>query len=83
MAYILLSGLVTGLTAQKIYPEKSILIITEEEKGLVPCGIPYIFHDLDSVEQDEMGLNPFFWKPAVRLSTPRLKAWIPEKRGSL
>jgi len=53
------SGLVTGLTAKKLYPEKSILIITQEQKGLVPCGIPYIFHDLESVEQDEMGLNPF------------------------
>ena len=53
------SGLVTGLTAKKLYPDKSILIITEEQKGLVPCGIPYIFHDLESVEQDEMGLNPF------------------------
>ncbi len=46
-------------TAIKLYPEKSILIITEEKRGLVPCGIPYIFHDLESVEQDEMGLNPF------------------------
>jgi NADPH-dependent 2,4-dienoyl-CoA reductase/sulfur reductase-like enzyme len=53
------SGLVTGITAKKLYPEKSILIITEEEKGLVPCGIPYIFHDLESVEQDEMGFNSF------------------------
>ncbi len=51
--------MVTGLTAKKLYPEKSILIITEEKRGLVPCGIPYIFHDLESVEQDEMGLNPF------------------------
>jgi len=53
------SGLVTGLTAKKLYPDKSILIITEEKRGLVPCGIPYIFHDLESVEKDEMGLNPF------------------------
>ena len=48
------SGLVMGLTTIKLYPEKSVLIITEEKKGLVPCGIPYIFHDLGSVEKDEM-----------------------------
>ena len=53
------SGLVTGMTTKKLYPNKSVLIITQEQKGLVPCGIPYIFHDLESVEQDEMGLNPF------------------------
>ena len=53
------SGLVAGTTTKKLYPDKSVLIITEEKRGLVPCGIPYIFHDLSSVEKDEMGLNPF------------------------
>jgi NADPH-dependent 2,4-dienoyl-CoA reductase/sulfur reductase-like enzyme len=53
------SGLVMGLATRKLYPGKSVLIITQEKKGLVPCGIPYIFHDLGSVEKDELGLNPF------------------------
>jgi len=53
------SGLVCGLTVKKLSPGKSVLIITEEKKGLVPCGIPYIFHDLGSVEKDEMDLKPF------------------------
>ena len=53
------SGLVTGLTSKKHYPDKSVLIITEEKRGLIPCGIPYIFHDLENVEQDELGFNHF------------------------
>mgnify|MGYP001035983034 CR=1 FL=1 len=53
------SGIVTGVTAKKQNPEKTFLMIMEEEKGLVPCGIPYIFHDLDDISQNLMGPAPF------------------------
>lgn len=53
------AGIVTGVTVRKQYPYKTVLILKEEEIGLIPCGIPYIFHDLDSVEKDIMGLKPF------------------------
>ena len=52
------AGIVTGVTVKKYYPEKSVLILTEEKKGLVPCGIPYIFNQLNSVEADAMGPKP-------------------------
>ena len=38
------AGLVTAITAQNEYSDKSILVIKAEEKGLIRCGIPYIFH---------------------------------------
>ena len=53
------AGIVTAMTAQKEYQDKSILIITAEKKGLVPCGIPYIFHELGSVEKNSMGPKAF------------------------
>jgi len=53
------SGIITSITAKKQNPEKSFLMIMEEEKGLVPCGIPYVFHDLDNIEQNKMGPTPF------------------------
>ena len=53
------SGIVTGVTAKKKHPEKSFLMIKKEEKGLVPCGIPYIFHDLESIDQNQMSPKPF------------------------
>ena len=31
------SGIITGVTAKMRNPEKSFLMIREEEKGLVPC----------------------------------------------
>jgi len=53
------SGIITGVTGKKQNPEKSFLMIKKEEKGLVPCGIPYIFHDLKDVSQNTMGPKPF------------------------
>ncbi len=53
------AGIITGVTAKKANPEKSILMFKEEEKGLVPCGIPYIFHELNGVDANVMGPKPF------------------------
>lgn len=53
------AGIITGVTAKKENPDKSILMIREEEKGLVPCGIPYIFHTLNSVDKNVMGPKHF------------------------
>jgi len=53
------AGIITGVTVKKQYPDKTVLILKEEEKGLIPCGIPYVFHELNSVDKNVMGLKPF------------------------
>lgn len=53
------AGVVTAMTAQTEYPDKSIVIIKEGEKDLVPCGIPYIFHTLGDVAKDKTSPKPF------------------------
>ena len=53
------AGIITGVTAKKQNPDKAILMFKEEEKGLVPCGIPYIFHKLGDVDKNVMGPKPF------------------------
>lgn len=53
------SGIITGVTGKKQNSDKSFLMIKKDEKGLVPCGIPYVFHDLDEVSQNAMGPKPF------------------------
>lgn len=53
------AGIISGVTIKKENPDKSVLMVREEEKGLVPCGIPYIFHNLNSVEKNMMGPKPF------------------------
>jgi len=53
------SGIITGITGKKQNPDKSFLMIKEDEKGLVPCGIPYVFHDLEGVDKNQMGPKGF------------------------
>ena len=53
------AGIITGITAKKQNSEKSILLFKEEEKGLIPCGIPYVFHKLEGVDKNVMGPKPF------------------------
>ncbi|MGE0089705.1 MAG: FAD-dependent oxidoreductase [Bacteroidales bacterium] len=53
------AGIITGTTAKKQFPDKTMLMFKEEEKGLVPCGIPYIFYRLGDVDKNVMGPKPF------------------------
>lgn len=53
------AGIIAGVTGLKQNPGKTFLMIKEEEKGLVPCGIPYVFHDIGSVDKNVMGPKPF------------------------
>ncbi len=48
------AGVVAAVTAKKRYPEKEIALIRKTEKAIIPCGIPYIFSRLSSVEDNLM-----------------------------
>ena len=52
------SGIITGVTGKQQNPEKTFLMITKDKIGLVPCGIPYVFHDIE-VPENKMGPKPF------------------------
>ncbi|RKX88348.1 MAG: pyridine nucleotide-disulfide oxidoreductase [Spirochaetes bacterium] len=52
------AGLIAGKTAKLSHPGKSVLIIRKEEISLVPCGIPYIFSTLNSIDDNKMGIDP-------------------------
>jgi len=45
-------GLTAAISARRNYPDKDITLVRREEKVLVPCGIPYIFGTLGSVEKN-------------------------------
>jgi len=54
------AAIVTGMTIKKFYTNKQVLMIKEEAEGLVPCGIPYIFHLLgNDADKNKMGPKPF------------------------
>jgi NADPH-dependent 2,4-dienoyl-CoA reductase/sulfur reductase-like enzyme len=48
------AGVVAAVTAKKSYSAKKVTLIKKEQKSVIPCGIPYIFKRLNSVEQNLM-----------------------------
>jgi NADH oxidase (H2O2-forming) len=54
------AAIVTGTTIKKFFKNKSVLMIKEDSEGLIPCGIPYIFHLLgNDADKNKMGPKPF------------------------
>lgn len=49
------AGVITALTARRYYPDKSITLIKSQEVGIIPCGIPYMFHSLQVPSDNKMG----------------------------
>ncbi len=46
------AGIVAAITGKANYPDKDFILIREENKVVVPCGIPYIFGSLESSEKN-------------------------------
>lgn len=51
------AGIVAATTAKKNYPTKQVTLIRKEKKEVIPCGIPYVFHKLNSVDEDLMSVQ--------------------------
>ncbi|MCF7803149.1 MAG: FAD-dependent oxidoreductase [Candidatus Marinimicrobia bacterium] len=51
------AGVITALTALRYYPDKSVTLIKNQEVGIIPCGIPYMFNSLDSPDDNKMGIG--------------------------
>ena len=71
------SGFAAAITARRHYPDATLAIIRQEEKTLIPCGIPYIFGTLGSPEKNLMP-DPVLAKNNVELigrqkRSPRLR----------
>ena len=52
------AGIISAVTARKYYPEKKVLVIKNTEKGVIPCGIPYMFYSLKSPDENALGNAP-------------------------
>lgn len=46
------AGFAAAMSARNTYPDKSVALVRRENTPLIPCGIPYTIHRLDSVEDD-------------------------------
>ncbi len=62
-------GITAAISAKKFYPDRSVLVIKKEEVGMIPCGIPYIFGTLKSVEDDVLPAERFLKPLGVEILT--------------
>ncbi|MBN1456282.1 MAG: FAD-dependent oxidoreductase [Sedimentisphaerales bacterium] len=46
------AGIVAAVTGKSSYPDKEFLVIRKEKQAVVPCGIPYVFGSLDSIDKN-------------------------------
>ncbi|MBN2890857.1 MAG: FAD-dependent oxidoreductase [Bacteroidales bacterium] len=61
------AGLVAATTGKRIYSEKEFMVITSQEKTLIPCGIPYIFGSVGSSEKDLLPAEKMFESLGIKV----------------
>ncbi len=49
------AGIISAVTARKYYPEKKIAVMKSIGKGVIPCGIPYMFASLKDPDENKLG----------------------------
>lgn len=52
------AGTISAVTARKYYPEKKITVMKSVDKGVIPCGIPYMFASLKSPDENKVSNAP-------------------------
>lgn len=67
------AGFTAAITARRHYPDATLAVIRQEEKTLIPCGIPYIFGTLGSPDKNLMP-DPVLAKNDVDLIVDRVTA---------
>ena len=50
------AGIVSAVTAKRYYPEKKVLVMKNIEKGVIPCGIPYMLASLKKPDDNKLGV---------------------------
>ncbi|MEO2152560.1 MAG: FAD/NAD(P)-binding oxidoreductase, partial [Thermococcus sp.] len=73
-------GITTAISAKKFYPDRSVLVIKKEKVGMIPCGIPYIFGTLKSVDDDILPVEKFLEPLGVDILTDEVIDIDPKRK---
>jgi len=49
------AGIISAVTTRKYYSEKKIVVMKSIGKGVIPCGIPYMFASLKEPDENKLG----------------------------
>lgn len=61
------AGMVAALTAKMAWPEAEITLVEKNKDAMVPCGIPYIFGTLASVNENIMPVRAMLEKAGIEM----------------
>lgn len=59
------AGMVAALTGKSSWPGKKFILVKKNKEMMVPCGIPYIFGTLDSINQNLMPVDTMMEKAGI------------------
>ena len=45
-------GFTAALSAKNTYPDRKVLLIRKDDITMIPCGIPYVFHSLQHIDDN-------------------------------
>ncbi|MDD2322159.1 MAG: FAD-dependent oxidoreductase [Bacteroidales bacterium] len=68
------AGLVAATTSKRVYPEKSVTVVTRQPKTLIPCGIPYIFGSVQTSDNNILPAEKMFESSGVDIIYDEVKA---------
>ncbi|HPK04910.1 MAG TPA: FAD/NAD(P)-binding oxidoreductase, partial [Bacteroidales bacterium] len=58
-------GMVTAHTGKAHWPGKDFILVKKQKDVMVPCGIPYIFGTLDSINKNIMPVDAMMEKSNI------------------
>ncbi|WP_209476582.1 FAD-dependent oxidoreductase [Thermococcus stetteri] len=73
-------GLTATISAKRFYPDKSVLVIKKEEVSMIPCGIPYVFGTLKSVDDDVLPAERFLKPLGIDILVDEVTEIIPKNK---
>jgi len=59
------AGMVAALTGKSHWPDKEFILVKKQRDVMVPCGIPYIFGTLDSIDKNLMPVDANLQKNGI------------------
>jgi NADH oxidase (H2O2-forming) len=74
------AGLVAATTGKRVYKNKDFMVITNQPKTLVPCGIPYVFGSVKNTEKNILPAEKMFETAGIDLKYDEVTEIIPDKK---
>jgi NADPH-dependent 2,4-dienoyl-CoA reductase/sulfur reductase-like enzyme len=59
------AGMVTALTGKSHWQDKEFILVKKQKDMMVPCGIPYVFGTLDSLDKNLMPVDAMLQKNGI------------------